>query len=39
MTGSLGNGLLVGKTWEADPYVNDHKCESILRYIRILFGS
>jgi len=39
MTRSLDNKLLGDKIQEADPYVNNHGCKSILRYIKVLFRS
>jgi len=39
MTKSLDNKLLEDKTQEADLYINNHGCKSILRYIKVLFRS
>jgi len=39
MTRSLDNKLLEDKTQEADPYINNYGCKSILRFIQVLFRS
>ena len=39
MTRSLSNKLLGSETQETDLYTNNHGCESIPEYVRVIFGS